>query len=357
MERRKRVLVAPLDWGLGHATRCIPIIDELLKQDAEVFVGAYGDGLLLLKEAYPQLTFVDLPGVKIRYQKNGSFALNLFFQLPKLLRSIKRENIQLSKLIDEYLIDIVISDNRFGLYSREVKTVFITHQLRIIMPQVFKLFQPLVDWLNYKYINRFNVCWIPDAEGVENLGGKMSHPILKPTTPLMYLGAITRMHRKHSEEKKWTAIAVLSGPEPQRTLFEEKLIRQMQTCEGKFLIVRGKADYKSSTVINNVSLINYLNSTELEREIGVAEVLICRSGYSTLMDLTALQIPAIMVPTPGQTEQEYLAESLTQKKIYFSSGQAKFQLLTALQLYSKFTNKLNNYESNLQTAVKKLLQQ
>ena len=168
----KRVLIAPLNWGLGHATRCMPIINELLAQGAEVIIATDGRALHLLQKEYPQLTILELPAYNITYRSNNMM-LNIAPQLFKIIRAIIKEQKAIRKIIRDYKIDLIISDNRFGCVSSDIPSIFITHQVHIKIPN--PTVQRIVNFFNHLFINRFNECWIPDFEDTsQSLSGSLS---------------------------------------------------------------------------------------------------------------------------------------------------------------------------------------
>jgi uncharacterized protein (TIGR00661 family) len=322
----KTVLVAPLDWGLGHATRCIPIINTLLAQNCNVIVAADGAIATLLKKSFPNVLFLQLQGYNIKYSKTKiGLPLKMLSQLSKILAAIKAENTWLEKVINEYKIDIVISDNRAGLHSSKVKCIYITHQLTIKAGN--KFLERWMQKLHYKYINKFTECWVPDAEGENNLAGELSHPKIKPQTPLKFIGALSRFIKKDLPII-YDAAIVLSGPEPQRTIFENIILSQLKNIDKKMVLVRGLPN-DNVTLTNlpqNILCYNFLNVEELNNVMLQSNLIVCRSGYSSIMDLEVLQKKAVLVPTPGQTEQEYLATILSTKNNYQFIGQKKFDL-------------------------------
>ncbi|MDP9230739.1 MAG: glycosyl transferase family 28, partial [Bacteroidota bacterium] len=187
-----RILVAPLDWGLGHATRCIPIIKELINQNCDVWLAGEGAQAALLQKEFPGLSFLNLPGYRISYNKSSmKLFLGILLQVPKILRAISKENKWLKKMMTKYTFDAIISDNRYGLYHKKIFTAFITHQL-LIKTSLGKLSEKILQQWNYKFINRFTQCWVPDEEGSINLAGELSHPKKNPAIPLKYIGAISR---------------------------------------------------------------------------------------------------------------------------------------------------------------------
>jgi len=321
----KKLLVAPLDWGLGHATRCIPIIKELLANDCEVWIAGENHQEVLLKKEFPGLGFLPLSGYRVNYAASG-MAFKIISQIPKIISAIKKENKWLDEQVNKYGFDVVISDNRYGLYNNKIHSVFITHQLGIISP-LGKWSNALIQHWNYKYINRFSECWIPDESGINNLAGRLSHPDIFPKIPIKYIGALSRFEKKPASELKNHLLIIISGPEPQRSLFENKIADQITEYNGTATIVRGVPS--SETILpstNNIHFYNHLNSELLNEEMAKAEFVICRAGYSSVMDINAMNKKSILIPTPGQTEQEYLASYLMKKKIAFCIRQGDFSL-------------------------------
>jgi UDP:flavonoid glycosyltransferase YjiC (YdhE family) len=326
-----KVLVAPLDWGLGHATRCIPIIKELTNQGCTVIVAADSTQRAILQEEFPGLSFVGSPGFRLKYGKNRAFTLlKIIFSLPKFLIAIKRENAWLRRFSSQEGLDLVISDNRYGLYGSGVCSVFITHQLTIRSS-----LGAVADWLlhtvNYAYIRRFSVCWVPDAEGPENLAGILSHPRKLPAVPVRYIGWLSRLEPVETE-MNYDLLILLSGPEPQRTILEAWLSPQLEGMPGRVALIRGLfSGDKMKTVPVQVDVFDYLPARELERVIGQSRLVLARSGYSTVMDLVRLGKKAIYIPTPGQPEQEYLGPYLQEQGWGICRQQRGFVLTEALE--------------------------
>ncbi|MCP9749560.1 glycosyltransferase [Ferruginibacter sp. HRS2-29] len=345
-----RVLIAPLDWGLGHATRCIPIIHALLKENITVFIAAEGAILNLFQKEFHNVTILPLRGYNISYpaEKKSLFA-KLLQQVPGVLSVIRYENKWLEKMIREHSIDAVISDNRFGMHSRLVKSIYITHQLHIETNHSF--FNWLAQKIHYRYINRYDACWVPDAEGVTNLAGKLSHPEKLPAIPVKYLGALSRF-KKIIPKKKHDLLILLSGPEPQRSYFEDILLQQLKGLEIPVVFVRGLPTATSLPEINrNTVFYNHLPAEELSALVQQSKMVVCRSGYSTVMDLACVQQKAILVPTPGQTEQEYLAGYLQEKKMFLTYKQGNFNLKKALEAAEEFDYAISDFSENLQDGI------
>ena len=326
----KKLLVAPLDWGLGHATRCVPIIRDLLGIGCEVWLAGEGAQEKILREEFSSLPFLPLKGYRVKYSKNA-LAGKMLLQIPAILRSIKEENNWLRQQVNEHAFEAVISDNRYGLYHENIFSVLMTHQLAIKSP-FGKWSEGVLQKWNYRLINHFDECWIPDEEGKNNLAGKLSHPNILPSIQVKYLGPLTRFEKSNAEPKDDHLLVILSGPEPQRSILENKIFDQIVNYTGTATVVRGLPQEKNiipST--NSIQIYNHLSTAELNNEMMKAGLVISRSGYSTIMDIAGLEKKSILIPTPGQTEQEYLADYLMKKQFAFSVSQEKFSLLKNLE--------------------------
>lgn len=300
----KTIFISPLDWGLGHSTRCVPIIKDLLKNN-NVIIGVSELNKFFFEEHFPTLQKIDLPSYNIQYSKNLPVWLKVLFQFSKIKRVIDKENKLLKEIIKENKIDLVISDNRFGLYNKNVESIFITHQLNIMSP----VFLGLATKKNQEYIHHFNKVWVPDHKNEnERIAGQLSNS-KDIKIPVEYIGpqsALKDLEIKPSS-KKIEYLVLLSGVEPQRSNLEKKLVEKFKDHDKKIVLVRGS---KSELVLSNknIEVFNFAFGAELKQLLITAETIICRSGYSTLMDLHVLgKKKMILIPTPGQTEQEYLA--------------------------------------------------
>ena len=344
MKRQKNILVAPLHWGLGHATRCIPIINELLAYNYNVIIGSDGAALLLLRKEFPQLKYIELPPYNIIYPKKGEFfKLKLFLKLPEIKKTITEEKEIIKKLVEENKIQGIISDNRFGIRHKKVPSVFITHQLNVLSGNT-SFFS---SKMHQKIIKKYDACWVPDLPTSPNLSGKLGHP-KKLKFPVNYMGLLSRM-KKRDLPIIYDVLVLLSGPEPQRTLLENKMIASFLGTDKKVFLVKGVVEDKEQTQRNkNITMVNFLKSEDLEMVINQSRLVVSRSGYTTIMDLAALEKDAFFVPTPGQFEQQYLAKELKRKGIVASCRQKEFTLkkLKEVPLYSGLKNL--TYEPNFQ---------
>ncbi len=324
--RNKRILIAPLDWGLGHTTRCIPLITALLKQENEVYVAAASISATIIRDEFPDINILPLRGYGITYSKRASsFFWKMLFQLPKMISAIIHEKRWLNNAIDTHGFDVVISDNRLGLRSNKTQSIFITHQLKIKTKH--RLTDFLLQKINYYFINQFDECWVPDFSGSNNLAGDLSHPIKLPKVPVKYIGLLSRLESS-IQIRNNSLVFILSGPEPQRTIFENIIVKQLKQYNKPVILIRGvgKEENALQNLGSNIVQYNYASSNLLNGIIQQSDVVIARSGYSTIMDLVTLNQQAILVPTPGQTEQEYLAGYLFKKKLFYTVTQDQFDL-------------------------------
>ncbi|MBA3900775.1 MAG: glycosyltransferase [Bacteroidetes bacterium] len=323
MEKKTRILVCPLDWGLGHATRCVPIIRELIKQNAEVIIAADNRALYFLEKEFPELQAIKFHGFNVRYASKGNMLLKMGLSVPGFLFNILKENRKLKSIIHQHEIDGVISDNRFGLWNKRVPCIYLTHQVSIISP----VLGTFINKINRFFISNYTECWIPDNPGKENLSGKLSGRKNKPANAI-FIGPLSRFNAVNimDKPKKYDLAVILSGPEPQRTIFETKVIQELKQKALKAAIIKGVTENDESYKIGNIDIFSHLGSNEFQAIIEESEVIISRPGYSTLMDLAVLNKKAVFVPTPGQTEQEYLGKYLAGKGMGIYIKQEKFSL-------------------------------
>ncbi|MDQ3683141.1 MAG: glycosyl transferase family 28 [Bacteroidota bacterium] len=349
---KPKILVAPLDWGLGHATRCIPLIRRLICKDCEVLLAAEGRIANLLRTEFPQLRMLPLKGYNINYGETAWQSIGkILLQIPKIINAIEEEQEWLEQMIEEHQLNAVISDNRYGLNHKDLHSVIITHQL-LIKTSLGKMADEMLQGLHYQYINEFNQCWVPDAENEINLAGDLSHPEKKPSIPVSYIGPQSRFEPTNISDSNRHLLVILSGPEPQRTIMENDLLDQLVNYTEPVLFVRGlPGNIDLPTVSSNISIINHLPSVQLEEAIRSSEFIISRCGYSTVMDMMIMQKKTILIPTPGQTEQEYLSSHLMNKRMALCIPQNKFKLKNAIELakafnYQKFDLQKNNASEN-----------
>ena len=334
MGNKKTILVAPLNWGLGHATRCIPIIQELIKNNFNVLIASDGNALKLLQKEFPTLENITLPSYNISYPKRGGFLKwKLLLKFPHIKKAVLSEKKIIQKLVSEKKIQGIISDNRFGVRNSKIPSVYLTHQLKVLSGNTTNLSSKI----HQNIINKFDECWVPDISEKFNLSGELSHSRYL-TTPI-YIGPLSRMKRVN-REKKYDILILLSGPEPQRSILEKQLIKEFKGDSRNILLIQGIVENKQKTFqLGNISCINYMLAHDLENAINESELIICRSGYTTIMDLAILEKKAFFIPTPGQFEQEYLAHHIKERNLAPFCNQEDFtkEKLKELVNYSRLT--------------------
>ncbi len=351
----KHILVAVLDWGLGHATRSIVVINALIEKGHRVSIAGNGQSLELLKQEYPQLKFYELASYDVLYSSTRPFIINMLFQLPKFLKAIKAEHQQIEQLISKNKFDAVISDNRYGCWSKEIPGVLITHQLNLQMPQYLSWLSGFINYFNHRQIRKFSACWVPDFTS-NTVTGRLTEP---KSLNVRFIGVLSRFKLHQVNEDENLIVGIVSGPEPQRAAFEEFLVKEMEKQNKECIIVRGvpKGEERSH---QNIKLINHLGAIELNKLIQRAGVIVSRSGYSTIMDLSVLgKKQIIFIPTPGQTEQEYLAERLKTNGISLMQKQSEFDLARAMidvKGYNGFTQLNQETRMPLQLAIDDLIE-
>ena len=346
MENRFHVVVAPLNWGLGHATRCIPIIQELMKRHCKVTLASDGEAMHLLRQEFPTLGFIELPSYNPKYSSTRWTFLRVLIQLPKFLRTIWKEKALIKKLSSAQHVDLIISDNRYGCRSSKVKSVLITHQLTFQVPTYLAWAKGLINFFNRRLIRMFSQCWVPDESGVESLSGDLS---MSTGVRPIYIGPVSRFVFNNGIDYDFDFLGIVSGPEPQRTIFEELLRNEFIKSGKRCVLVKGRPDETKKVRRTKIDEFSHLGSKELNELILRSEKVVSRSGYSTIMDLHRLGKKAIFIPTPGQTEQEYLAKRFHEKGIAFAMSQNEFDLEIAMKAsseYSGFISSQNNLLTN-----------
>ncbi|GLB48515.1 glycosyltransferase [Neptunitalea lumnitzerae] len=335
MSEKKRILVAPLNWGLGHATRCIPIIHALQDEYYEPVIASDGIALELLRKEFPEVEAHQLPSYDIEYAKKGkNFKLKMIWDSPKMLAAITKERKAVEKLVAEKNIDGIISDNRLGIQAKGIPCVFITHQLNVLTGNT--------TWLSSKIhqniIKKYDECWVPDFKDKPNLSGKLGH-LKKDKKNIKYIGPLSRLEKKETA-KVYDVMALISGPEPQRTMLEEVLLEELKAYPGNILLVKGKIEPEQThTTENNMVIYNYMTKNQLEEAFNQSTTILSRSGYTTIMDLAKLEKKAFFIPTPGQYEQEYLAKRLKKKGMVPYCKQEDFSVkkLDSIDIYNGFS--------------------
>ena len=313
------VLITPQHWGLGHITRSIPVIRYFVDRGDQVCLACSGAGIELLQKEFPQLKCYELIDYAVKYPSKN-MVINMMFYLFNIHKAIIVEHFQIKKICKTKNIDLVISDARLGAFQSKIKSVIISHHLHF--PIGVWLFEKVSAlWIDFFY-KRFDELWIPDISGEQNLSGSLAHQY--KWSKKHFIGAISRFNKLNLPNKYDIAV-VLSGPEPQRSYLEEILLNQLNAFTDKrIIIVRGISSPLTSP--SKFETINLAGSEQLNTIISSSDLIICRSGYTSLLDLHKLHKKALLIPTPGQPEQIYLAEELMRKKLFYQVSQDNIQL-------------------------------
>lgn len=331
METRKKILVAPLNWGLGHATRCIPIIEALENHGFEPVIASDGAALTLLKREFPQHRAVELPTYQIEYAKaDAFFNFKLLVQMGRMFSTIKKERRIIKLLVKDMNLSGIISDNRLGAYNKYIPSVFITHQINVLSGTS----SGIASILHRRFIKKYLECWVPDVKTSPNLSGKLGHTE-EEVPNLKYIGPVSRLH-KASHEKRYDLAVILSGAEPHRSNLEIRLTEELKDYKGSVIFVRGLVDEKQVVEQKgNITYYNFMDSDQMEIVLNESETVLCRSSYSTIMDVAKLCKKAFFIPTPGNEEQEYLAKKLRKAGLAPSASQKGFKIndLEKVDLY------------------------
>lgn len=327
----KRILVAPLDWGLGHATRCIPIIRYLIELGHVPVIASDKRPLELLKEEFPNQEFYQMPGYNIEYPDGAGMAWKMFRSTPHILKMIRWEHDELPSLLKKLKLDGVISDNRFGLHTDLIPCVYMTHQVMIKAP----MFEGLLHKMHMDYARKFSRCWVPDLPESPGLSGDLGHRFPLPENG-QHIGPLSRFAPNDSE-RLIDMVCVISGPEPQRTRFESIILKQLDSFKGSAVVVAGTPEIKEErTTENGHRIVPHLSANQLQELMSKAKVVLSRSGYSTVMDLSVIGGKAIFVPTPGQTEQQYLANLFHAEGLHLKAKQNSLNLPELLKQVEAF---------------------
>ncbi|NQT27107.1 hypothetical protein HQ585_17260 [candidate division KSB1 bacterium] len=343
--QKKHILCCILNWGLGHATRSIPIVQALMERGHEVILVSTGRSLVLLRTEFPECESIDLPDYGVTYSRNRwTLIPHLLLQMPRIFYRLYSEHAGIKKIIRERKINFVISDNRYGCYSKRIPSFFMIHQLRFQLPRGLQWSAFISELFNRIYFRHYEAILVPDHEGDVNLTGALSHSGRIAKHPkLRYVGLLSSLDAHDTIPKAdIDYLFLISGPEPSRTVFEKILLDQAKSIPGRKVAILGKPETDSDpsqTHKSSLEQSSHLNRRELGKMILRARIVVCRSGYSTMMELAAHGKRAILIPTPGQTEQEYLAKHAMVMGLFYSVPQKDLDLLEAIQEANEFFHK------------------
>lgn len=322
-----KVLFGVCSWGLGHATRDLPLIKGIIEAGHQITIVARGRSLNLLKEELGNsCCYLEIPDYSSPYSKKDFSVPKFLSYFPVYMNQVIREHKRIKKLVRREGYERIVSDNRFGIHNREIPSYFISHQLRFLAPGRVKLFEMATEGFNYSFFkNSFTKFLVPDFKE-DFLSGDLSHNLKYfKERQVEYLGILSDLRKRKVRQDIDYFISV-SGPEPQRSIFEHKVLEQAPRLKGKVVVALGKPEAPQERGSSELRIFGYLNRREQEDVMNRAKLIIARPGYSTLMELVALGKKALFVPTPGQTEQVYLAKYHRKQGNFYSVGQDSLNL-------------------------------
>jgi len=344
MPESLKILVSPLDWGLGHATRMIPLLRYLSELNHQLFIGVNESTIDFLQEQFPEAIFLHIPSYHIKFSESES-SFSLLKLIPKIMKAKKEENLWVKNFVKENPVDFIISDSRFGFYHLSIPSVIISHQLNLQYPKAYFLLGKFAQMINERWLRKFSQVWVPDTQN-HFLSGKLSENTSLNT---VFIKPQSRLQNSKADNPlgKEYVLAILSGPEPHRSILEKLLISQASSIEKQLVIIGGKPqDGIRKYELKNVLYYNHLQDTEMTAYIQNASLIISRSGYSSIMDYYTLACKSLfLIPTPGQTEQIYLAQRMKDMERCDFEHQGQFNLAKVSTSSSKWTGFLNNKES------------
>jgi uncharacterized protein (TIGR00661 family) len=339
MMENRNILICPLDWGLGHVTRMIALARTLQDKGFNIIFGSGRKQQALLSSELKNVSFISFPGFCPSYSKVLPAWLVMLFRTPSLIYHIAREHRHLKSVIRENKIDIVISDNRFGLWNKNVISVYVTHQLKIRFPRPFRFAEPLGVRLQRAVIRKFDLCFIPDLPGEINLSGLLSHGLRLPENAI-FTGILSRFNDLVADTGEFAYqhhSVILSGPEPQKSIMKDKLVERLSSFCTRVALLGAYRCLKPAGDENKLfTFYDSLNGAQLKGALESSECIIARAGYTSIMELVSLGRSAILIPTPGQTEQEYLAEYLESKGWFRRVSQMNIDTIIPRRIEAQF---------------------
>lgn len=333
-----KVIYAVCSWGLGHATRSLPVIRKLIDENNEITIISNGRSLdLLKKELGKNIEYVDIPDYPMLLSENSrQFMAKSVIYWPVFIRKMQKGLSKLTKMLKNKKCDVIISDARYDIYSKKIPSFFITHQIRIMNPLRIRMFETGSEIYNMFFFKRFVGVIVPDYEE-DNLSGDLSHNLRKiDEHKIHYVGVLSDFKKKKTK-KDIDYLISITGPEPQRSILQGKLLSQTKNLKGNIAVTLGKTELKDNQINDNITTYSFLNKYEREDLLNRAQLVISRSGYSTILDLAVIGTKALMTPTPGQVEQVYLGEYHNRKGTFYSVDQEKIDLKKDVEIAKKTT--------------------
>ena len=349
-----KIIYGLCSWGLGHATRSLPVIRKLIEENNEITIISNGRTLeLLKKELGKNIDYIDIPDYPMLLSENSrNFMAKSVVYWPLFIKRMESGLQQLKKILENRKCDCILSDARYDMYSRTIPSFFISHQIRIMNPLRIKMFERGSELFNLFFFKRFAGVIIPDYKD-DDLSGDLSHNLRRIDEKKMHYVGVLSDFKKKQTKKDIDYLISISGPEPQRTMLEEKLVSQVNELKGNIIITLGKTEKKDKFNSKNIKTYSFLTKEKREDFLNRSKLVISRSGYSTIMDLAIIGTKALMTPTPGQVEQEYLGQYHNKKGTFFSVNQNKIELKRDVEIAKKTTG--IKRKCNVEKTVEKII--
>jgi uncharacterized protein (TIGR00661 family) len=337
--------------GLGHATRSLPIIQEFKKKNWNILVGSSGRALGFLREELPATNFISIPDYRIEYAKNSYLLPKLVTQVPRVLKRIYQEHKLCKTIVRDFSPDIIFSDHCYGFYHGNVPSVFMTHQIYFSIPKKFMFLSYFPNQFNSYFQKKYDHIFIPDSpnEGAGLLSGHLSK-VPRQNKKYHYIGFLSSIKKRELKEDIDLFISI-SGPEPQRTNLQNMILEQVKNYHGNIVIVLGKSErIEKIHESSDLTIFSHLPRRKMEHLINRAKLIVGRPGYTTLLELIELGKKALLIPTPGQTEQIYLAQRIMEKKWFYCVEQRELNLVRDVKIAKDYQGKFlpNSTEKTVQ---------
>lgn len=331
-----KVIYGVCSWGLGHATRSLPVIRKLIDEDNEITIISKGRSLeLLKKELGKDIEYIDIPDYPMLLSENArQFMVKSLVYWPMFIRRMQSGLSKLTKMLETRRCDVIISDGRYDIYSKRVPSFFISHQIRIMNPLRIKMLESGSEIFNLFFFKRFVGVIVPDFRD-DDLSGDLSHNLRRlDEGKIHYVGVLSDFKKKNMK-KDIDYLISISGPEPQRTILEKKLLSQVDQLDGNIVVTLGKSEKKGMLSRKNIATYSFLTKEKREDLLNRAKLVVSRSGYSTIMDLAVVGAKALIIPTPGQIEQIYLADYHKRRGTFYSVNQDSADLKRDVEIARK----------------------
>jgi uncharacterized protein (TIGR00661 family) len=349
------IIYGVCSWGLGHATRSLPVIRKLIAEKHTVTVISNDRSLeVLKKELGDAVTYVDIPDYPMLVSENTrQFLAKSMVYWPVFIKRIEDGLAELQKILDKKQYDCIISDARYDMYSKKIPSFFISHQMRIMNPLQIKMFERAMERFNMFFFKRYRGVIVPDFKE-QNLSGELSHNLKRINENKIHYVGVLSDFKKRALKKDIDYLISISGPEPQRSILEEKLLEQVGELKGNVVMTLGKAEDYSVVKKKHLTTYTFVTKELREELLNRARLVVSRSGYSTIMDVAVVGTKALFIPTPGQIEQEYLSKYHNTLGTFYSVPQDKVHLETDVAIAQEKTGFMK--ECNVNKTIENILQ-